>query len=300
MKTYLYACGAILCWASLPAATGTGLSGLSTEELLFYSFSCAALFLYVQDVILSGSFSLFIPDLRSCLLGVWGIFVYHYTYYTALKYAPLAEGAILTTTWSFWIVIFSSVILLRRLDLSIALTALVGMVGAGLVISSGKNLSFAGKHAEGYLLALACGLIWSSFSVGLSRMHFNKEPMTAFTIFSALLSALVYLVTLPHSLPPLRAALAAVYLGCVPLGLSFFFWNRAVNGGNMVVIGFLSYLTPPLAVLLVAMVHNEAVAGQVLVGMGVIVGASICGRFSLSRSMAIKALRKQIQPSGDV
>ena len=106
--------------------------------------------------------------------------------------------------------------------------------------------------------------------------------------------------TLPHSLPPLRAALAAVYLGCVPLGLSFFFWNRAVNGGNMVVIGFLSYLTPPLAVLLVAMVHNEAVAGQVLVGMGVIVGASICGRFSLSRSMAIKALRKQIQPSGDV
>jgi hypothetical protein len=42
MKYYFYALGAILCWASLPAATGSGLKELSTEELMFYSFSCAA------------------------------------------------------------------------------------------------------------------------------------------------------------------------------------------------------------------------------------------------------------------
>ncbi len=38
MKHYLYAVGAILCWASLPVATGSGLQGLSTEELMFFSF----------------------------------------------------------------------------------------------------------------------------------------------------------------------------------------------------------------------------------------------------------------------
>ena len=51
MKHTLYALGAILCWASLPAATGSGLAGLSTEELLFYSFTSAAVFLYLQDVV---------------------------------------------------------------------------------------------------------------------------------------------------------------------------------------------------------------------------------------------------------
>ena len=64
----------------------------------------------------------------------------------------------------------------------------------------------------------------------------------------------------------------------VPLGLSFFLWNRAMVGGNVVIIGFLSYLTPPLAVLLVAVIHGEQVAPQVLAGMVVILGASLLGR----------------------
>lgn len=282
MKYYLYAIGAILCWASLPAATGSGLAALSTEELLFFSFSSGAAFLYVQDIILKRSFRVYIPSLKGALLGVWGIFVYHYVYYLALSCAPLAEGAILATTWSFWIVVFSSIILFRKLKFSILCTALAGMFGAGLVIASGKNLSFNPEYMRGYLLALCCGLIWSSFSVTLSQLRMPREPMTIYTMIAAFLSALLYLGTLPHSVPPPGALLAAVYLGCVPLGLSFFLWNRAVTKGNMVVIGFLSYLTPPLSVLLVALVHGETVAPQVLIGMVVIIGASIGGRLSLA------------------
>lgn len=283
MKYYLYAMGAILCWASLPAATGSGLAELSTEELMFFSFCSAAVFLYVQDVMLTRSFTVFIPNPKAVLLGVWGIFGYHYLYYMALSRAPLAEGAILATTWSFWIVVFSSLILFRKLKLSIIITALAGMVGAGLVIASGKNISFSGEYMQGYFLALACGLIWSSFSVALGHVRIKREPMTFFTIVAALLSALLYALTMPHQVPSPKAVGAAIYLGCIPLGLSFFLWNRAVTRGNMVVIGFLSYLTPPLSVLLVALIHGTAVSSQVLLGMAIIIAASIGGRFSLSR-----------------
>ena len=282
MKYYLYAMGAILCWASLPAATGSGLNGLSTEELMFFSFTSAALFLYVQDVILTRSFSIFVPNFKAILLGVWGIFIYHYVYYMALSRAPLAEGAILATTWSFWIVVFSSIILFKKLKLSIMVTALVGMFGAGLVIASGKDLSFSSNYMQGYALALACGLIWSSFSVALGRVKIQGEPMTAFTVVAALLSALLYLSTMPHEIPSAKSLGAAIYLGCIPLGLSFFLWNRAVTKGNMVIIGFLSYLTPPLSVLLVALIHGKSIPSQVIVGMAVIIAASIGGRFSLS------------------
>jgi drug/metabolite transporter (DMT)-like permease len=51
-----------------------------------------------------------------------------------------------------------------------------------------------------------------------------------------------------------------------------------MTGGNVVVIGFLSYLTPPLAVLLVAIIHGQSVSGQVLLGMAVIIAASLLGR----------------------
>jgi drug/metabolite transporter (DMT)-like permease len=60
-------------------------------------------------------------------------------------------------------------------------------------------------------------------------------------------------------------------------------WNRAMVGGNVVVIGFLSYLTPPLAVLLVALIHGQEVAPRVLMGMAVILSASLLGRLLVNR-----------------
>jgi drug/metabolite transporter (DMT)-like permease len=278
MKYYLYALGAILCWASLPAATGSGLKELSIEELMFYSFASAAIFLYIQDLITQRTAKVCFPGVKASLMGIWGIFLYHYIYYLALANAPLAEGAILATTWSFWIVVFSSLLLFKKLKSSIVVTALVGLFGAGLVISAGKDLSFDTSYMKGYLLALLCGLIWSSFSVGLAHMKVKREPMTAFTIYAALLSTVLFVLSMPHTLPSPAALGAAVYLGCIPLGLSFFLWNRAMTGGNVVVIGFLSYLTPPLAVLLVAVIHHQVVSGRVLLGMAVILVASLLGR----------------------
>ncbi len=283
MKYYFYAMGAILCWASLPVATGSGLSELTTEELMFYSFISAALFLYLQDVVINKSVRVEFPGWKISLMGVWGIFLYHYIYYIALDNVPLAEGAILATTWSFWIVVFSSLFVFKRLKLSIFLTALLGLFGAALVIAAGKDLAFDLGYMKGYLLALLCGLVWSSFSVGLSRIRLKEEPMTAFTLYAAGLSAGLFFITMPHQLPSVTALLSAIYLGCVPLGLSFFLWNRAMSGGNLVIIGFLSYLTPPLSVLLVAIIHKEPVSGQVLLGMFVILAAALVGKAFLKQ-----------------
>jgi len=284
MKYYIYAIGAIFCWASLPAATGSGLSGLNTDELMFFSFTSAAIFLYLQDVLLHRSFKLNFPGFKASLLGIWGIFFYHFVYFQALKRAPLAEGAILATTWSFWIVVFSCILQFKKLKISIVTTALIGMFGAALVIASGKNLSFDSMYLHGYMLALLCGLIWASFSVALGKVKIKKEPMTVFTLYAAILSAIFYFSSAPHNLPSAGSLAAAIYLGCIPLGLSFFLWNRAVTGGNLVVIGYLSYLTPPLAVMLVALIHHENVSNQVIAGMAVIIGASIGGRLSLPSS----------------
>jgi len=278
MKPYLYALGAILCWASLPAATGSGLDGLSVPELLFFSFVPAALYLCAQEMILSRRLAIPWPDIRLSLLGIVGIFAYHAIYYLALDHAPLIEGAILTTTWSFWIVVFSSVLSKKRLCLSVLAVALVGLMGAGLVVSGGKSLHFDASHLPGYFLALACGLIWSGFSVALSRLKPSRDYMPAFTVLAALCSALIYAASGPQDLPPIRALLSALYLGLVPLGLSFTLWNRAVTTGNMTLVGYLSYLTPPLAVLLAALARGATVTSHAVIGMIVILAAAFVGR----------------------
>jgi drug/metabolite transporter (DMT)-like permease len=217
------------------------------------------------------------------MLGVWGIFLYHFLYYKAMDLAPMAEGTILATTWSFWIVVFSSLITFKRLRLPILGTAIMGLVGAAMVIGAGKDLAFEPGHMAGYGLALGCGLIWSSFSVALPLMKLEKDPMTIFTIYAAMIS-LVLVWAEPSTVMPGKTALvSAIYLGYVPLRLSFFFWNRALNTGNITIIGYLTYFTPPLAVLLVSLVHGQQVTGQVLAGMGVILAAAVTGKLFMGR-----------------
>ncbi|MBE1423893.1 drug/metabolite transporter (DMT)-like permease [Desulfomicrobium macestii] len=278
MKPYLYAFGAVLCWASLPAATGSGLDGLDVTELLFFSFVPAALYLVAQEMIISRRRAIPWPDLKLTALGVAGIFGYHALYYLALDHAPLVEGAILTTTWSFWIVVMSSILANKRLSLPVLGVALVGLVGAGLVVSGGKGLHFETRYLPGYLMALGCGLVWSSFSVALSRLRLTRDYMPAFTVLAALFSTLVYAASAPQALPPAGALFSALYLGLVPLGLSFTLWNRAVTTGNMTLIGYLSYLTPPLAVLLAALIRGATVTPHAVIGMAVILAAAFAGR----------------------
>jgi drug/metabolite transporter (DMT)-like permease len=278
MKPYFYALGAILCWASLPAATGSGLDGLSVSELLVFSFVPAALYLTAQEFVISRRLHLPWPDMRLAALGILGIFGYHGLYFLALDHAPLVEGAILTTTWSFWIVVFSCLMEKKRMPLPILAVALLGLMGAGLVVSGGQGLNFETRYLPGYLLALACGLIWSGFSVALSRIRPGRDYMPAFTVLAAACSVIVYVAGRPQTLPSTEALLSALYLGLVPLGLSFTLWNRAVTTGNMVVIGYLSYLTPPLAVMLAALVRGAAVTPQAVAGMLVILVAAFVGR----------------------
>ena len=278
MRPYLYALGAILCWASLPAATGSGLDGLSVPELLFFSFVPAAGYLVIQEMLRTRRPAIPWPDFKLTLLGLLGIFGYHAIYYLALDHAPLVEGAILTTTWSFWIVVFSALIEKKRLSIPVLGVALAGLFGAGLVVSGGKGLHFEARYLSGYIMALTCGLIWSGFSVVLARMKPRSDYMPAFTVLAAACSTLVYGFSLPDHLPPVSALLSAVYLGLVPLGLSFSLWNRAVTTGNMTIIGYLSYLTPPLAVLLAALIRGASVSPYAVIGMIIILGAAFVGR----------------------
>jgi drug/metabolite transporter (DMT)-like permease len=218
------------------------------------------------------------PDLKLTLLGLAGIFGYHALYYLALDHAPLVEGAILTTTWSFWIVVFSSILAKKRLSAARSGRGPGRARGRGAGRFRGQSLQFEARYLPGYLMALGCGLIWSSFSVALSRLKPTRDYMPAFTVLAALFSALVYAASGPQSLPPAKALFSALYLGLVPLGLSFTLWNRAVTGGNMTLIGYLSYLTPPLAVLLAALTRGAAVTPHAVIGMAVILGAAFVGR----------------------
>ena len=76
----------------------------------------------------------------------------------------------------------------------------------------------------------------------------------------------------PETLP------ALAYIGLIPLGVAFLLWERATKGCSLSLLGLLSYLTPPLSMLLLGGAMGRAASVWVWIGLAaVLAGAALGG-----------------------
>ena len=98
--------------------------------------------------------------------------------------------------------------------------AVCGFLGAALIIQGGSG-GFNAEALPGYLLALACALTWSGYSVMSRRLgNAPTDTVAVFCVATAILSALMHLVDRRHRLArkapsagPPQSRLASAPLG---------------------------------------------------------------------------------------
>ena len=280
-RPYLAGAGAILCWASLAAAVGTSLDRLGPELILFYGLGTAAGFLMLRDLLRRGRPLPPWPGWRVAAIGLYGIWGYHTLLVVALALAPDVEANILNYTWPLWIVLLGSLMREHRRSSRAIPGAIVGFAGAAWVIGgSASGLSslsdLSAGVALGWGLALAAGFCWGSFTILIRRaVPPEADYMGWFCLLSAVAAgAVVWGRGVSFAVAPGDLAIA-VYIGIVPLGLAFWLWERAAQGSNLQVLGLLSFLTPPLSVLLQALVLGEVLSIHHALGLAlVLIGAA--------------------------
>lgn len=245
---------AILMWSTL--ALLTTLSGaIPPFQLTAMCFSIAfsiglALWLKQGGPLLQ-RFKLPLPV---WLLGIIGLFGYHFFYFIALSQAPAVEASLIAYLWPLLIVLFSALLPGERLRWFHGVGALAGFVGAALLVTKGQGFSFDLQYGWGYLAALTCALIWSGYSV-LSRCFgaISTDSVGGFCGVTALLAWLCHFLFESFVLPIGWSWLAVLCLGLGPIGLAFFTWDYGVKHGNIKVLGALSYLAPLLSTLLLVL-----------------------------------------------
>lgn len=185
------------------------------------------------------------------LLGVLGLFGYHFAYFTALRNAPPVEAGLIAYLWPLLIVVLSALLPGEQLKAHHVLGCVLGLAGAALIVTGGGRVEFQSQYAFGYGMALLCALIWSSYSV-LSRRFAGvpTDVVTGFCIATAVLAALAHW-TLERTVWPTNAVqwLAVLGLGLGPVGLAFYVWDYGVKHGDIQVLGASSYLAPLLSTL---------------------------------------------------
>ncbi len=185
------------------------------------------------------------------LVGIGGLFGYHFLYFTALRNAPAADASLIAYLWPLFIVLGSTFLPGEKLGWHHVAGGLLGLAGCGLIVSR-NGLQIDGVYTFGYLTAFACAFFWSGYSL-LSRRFgaVPTEAVTGFCLATSFLS-LVSHIALETTVWPQSSLewLAVAGLGLMPVGVAFYAWDFGVKRGNIQLLGVSSYAAPLLSVLI--------------------------------------------------
>lgn len=196
---------------------------------------------------------------RTFAIGVSALSLYHAALFAALQWAPAVSANLVNYLWPLFIVVLAPLVQKdQKLSLRLVLASLIGFAGAALAIIGDRGLHFEKRALFGYALAFIAALIWSLYSLSLKRLPpFPNAAVGLFTLASGIFSLGISALT--ETLPVLQINdcfyLAAIGVG--PLGLAFFFWDRAAKELPARQLGVLSFLTPVLSTLCLLIVTGK-------------------------------------------
>ncbi len=248
--------GAILLWASLAALVSL-LGKMPPFQMLAMSFYIA-FFIGLIAAFFSQVNLLKIAKmpLKIWILGIAGLFGYHYLLFSAFKNAPILQVNLINYLWPLLIVLFSSFLPKALggggLKYWHIIGALFGFGGMVLIISSGDVLFSQNSSWLGLILAGAAAIVWAGYSV-LCRLaaHISTHAITIFCLVTAIASTFMHLYFEQTIWPQgLIEWLAILALGIGPVGGAFYLWDYGMKLGDISVLGASAYLTPLLSTFL--------------------------------------------------
>ena len=275
MKADLLTLGAVLLWATL-ASLATLLSDIPPFLLTGIGLLIGAA--VSLPALRSGLTPWKIP-VRTLLLGVYGLFGYHFMLFLALQTAPAVEANLLNYLWPLLIVLLSPLFTKSlKLNVRYVLAALSGFAGAVIAITYNSSALASSSIEIGYLFALAAAVIWATYSLATTKVpSFPTPAIGLFALVSGLLALGAHFLFEPAATISSSDWVLLVLLGAGPLGGAFYLWDAALKIGDPRRIGLLAFLTPLLSTVLLVLVSGNSLSWQLLVATALIVGGALLG-----------------------
>jgi drug/metabolite transporter (DMT)-like permease len=275
MKADLLTLGAVLLWATL-ASLATLLSDIPPFLLTGIGLLIGAA--VSLPALRSGLTPWKIP-VRTLLLGVYGLFGYHFMLFLALQTAPAVEANLVNYLWPLLIVLMSPLFTKSlKLNVRYVLASLSGFAGAVIAITYNSSALASSSIEIGYLFALAAAVIWATYSLATTKVpSFPTPAIGLFALVSGLLALGAHFLFEPAATISSADWVLLVLLGAGPLGGAFYLWDAALKIGDPRRIGLLAFLTPLLSTVLLVLVSGNSLSWQLLVATALIVGGALLG-----------------------
>jgi drug/metabolite transporter (DMT)-like permease len=262
------ALGAILLWSTL-ATFGVALAHLPPLFLTGCALSIGALPGVTH-------FRQWRVPASTLLLGIGGLFGFHFLLFLALRYAPPVEANLVNYLWPLLIVLLTPLLLpgwrLRPVHI---VAAGIGFAGAALAIGAAPA-AFTPAATLGFIFAAGSAVVWACYSLLTRRVApFSSWAIGGFALASGLLALACHaMFEAPATLREGDAWLLLL-LGLGPMGSAFYLWDIAMKRGDPRVIGVLAYATPLLSTAMLIVVTGRPLTPVLAAATALVVAAAV-------------------------
>lgn len=270
---------AILMWAIL-AALSAASGKMPAFQMTAITFLIGGLLCAVTWLWRPAGFAALKQDWRIWALGISGLFSYHALYFAAVKHAPAVDVSLIAYLWPMLIVVLSGFLPGEQIKPHHLFGTLLGLLGAGLVITHGQIAGFSGGLQLGHYLAFPLPLIWSGYSLLARRTgHVPTDVVAGFCLATSVLSWIAHMLFEPTIWPEHFSEWAAIVaLGLFPVGAAFYVWDYGLKHGDIFVLGALSYCSPLFSTIVlvatgIAAFHWSVAAACILITLGAVIAS---------------------------
>lgn len=163
------------------------------------------------------------------------------------------ELGMINYLWPSVTVLFAVISKQQRGSPLLAIALVFCLVGIGLVMNGGRDLSFqsfllnVSSNPLAYLYALAAAFLWGLYSVVTRHYHSDKTAVPFYFLVTAAILWIKYALSAEPHVPLHLSGLAQVFIFGSMSATAYACWNRGICRGNISLLATMSYFTPVLA-----------------------------------------------------
>jgi drug/metabolite transporter (DMT)-like permease len=298
-KAIVLALFCVIVWSLLAVIAKVSTSDISPLQFLFLSNVLSALVLGCLVFFLRSSIENCIEQIKrnailTSYLGFLGCFLYYLCLYYGYSKSNAVTVLVVQYLWPILAVLLSSFILREKGSSKNVLLALLGFAGVVIVATKGEVNSANFGSLPVLAVVFIGSLSFALFSV-LSKKLNCHALVAAFLFFAwaALFSLIAVLYDGGIRLPSSAQAWLCLFVnGMIVNGLSYYWWLRALQLGQVSRIAPLVFLTPILACIWLVLLLDEPFFASYAVGLILCVAAGFMAATNSEKKKPSSAISK--------
>lgn len=281
----LYGLIAIILWGTL-ALLGTVTTNIPAFQLLSLCFAISAIIVIIKRIIIKKPiFSKPTLTRTQWLIGIVGLFGFHFCYFMALKFAPVIEVSLIVYLWPLLLAIL---VANKQNRFRALIGGSVGFIGIAFIIIGNGELSLNNEYRIGYLLAAICAIIWGCYSWFLSTSNNEVEDIGWLSAAVSLLALIAHWQLETSSWGFSLSEWAGILLlGLGPVGGAFYLWDMSLKNGNKQLLASLSFTTPLISSVILAIAGFNSWSINIIIALGLVLAGAIIANMKI-KPAAIK------------